>query len=710
MKIRNKLFSIGFIVVLGFLAATFLIYTRFQASMDLKAIELQGVQIQTLQSELSLKSSEFISSKNRIEETYEDWLSSYSEFYKELKLFTSDNSINQLGGKISYTLDQITISWDVIYNDYYKPINIQLNILLNNQDLKDIDSSETSIIDLYEMLLSGEIQNDKLLEEFSILEENMKYIDQSMVETNNMFNLVLNEINDGIDKFILRKRVQSLQLVGVIIGFIIIISTLFSRQTTINIQKMESYIAKLAKGDFSAQLEIKTKDEFGNLTDNFSTFTDSLWDKMNSLRDVMREIGDSISVDLDQQSFIDNLVKQGIYSSKADAGILFTIDEDTKKLVVSNISNYFPPPFQISRKVSNRRDSIIAYFKSLTIDLGQGLIGEVGSSGKSVYIRNSKKDDRLPFNSYPEDELFISSLVFIPLLVGNRLLGILGVCKTTEGDFFSDLDYSFLRSYGEYSAMALDNLNKYRELLSRHELMRELNLASDIQKNLLPDKLPEFGKASLHAYSEAAKGVSGDYYDAFQLDDDKLLITVCDVAGKGVPASLVMIMIRTILRLITSETHNAKSVVSQLNNLLTTRLGIDHFATIGLFIYDMENQVISYTNGAHHPLYVYRASKEKFVKFDTDGLPLGLEADTEFGHKQFQVDIGDYLVLFTDGLNEARNMNGDEFTTNRLLSIVKKNAQMNPVDLTKEIRANLDAFTSGTSQHDDQTLLLMKVN
>ena len=709
MKIRNKLFSIGFIIVLGFLLASFLIYTRFQDSMELKAIELQGVKIQTLQNELSLKSAEFISSKNKIEDTYEDWLNSYSEFYKELKGFTSNISINQLGGKISYTLDQITNGWDIIFNDYYKPINIQLNILMNNQELKAIDSADTSVIDLHEQLLLGEIDNDELLDEFIELEANMQFIDESMVEINNLFNLVLDEINVGIAQFIITKRVQSLQLIGVILALIIIISTLFSRQTTINIRKMESYIAKLANGDFSAQLEIKSKDEFGNLTDNFEIFTETLWQKMDSLRDVMRDIGNSISVDLNQQGFIDNLVELGIDSSNAEAGVMFTIDENTKKLVVSNISGYFPPPFQISRKVSNRKDSIIAYFKSLTIDAGQGLIGEVASSGKPVFIRDSTTDDRLPFNSYPEDELFISSIVFIPLLIGNRLLGILGVCKTTEKSFFSDLDFSFLRSYGEYSAMALDNLNKYQELLSRHELLKELNVASDIQKNLLPDKLPDIKNASIHAYSEAAKGISGDYYDAFQLADNKLLITVCDVAGKGVPASLVMIMIRTILRLITSKTHNAKSVVSLLNNLLTARLGIDHFATIGLFIYDNEQKVISYTNGAHHPLYVYRASNEKFIKFDTDGLPLGLEADSEFGHKRFQVGIGDYLVLFTDGLNEARNLEGEEFTTNRILSIIKRNAQLNPVDLTKEIRDTLDSFTSGTDQHDDQTLLLMKV-
>ncbi|MDA3811699.1 MAG: SpoIIE family protein phosphatase [Spirochaetaceae bacterium] len=710
MKIRNKLFSIGFIVVLGFMAATILIYTRFQESMVLKALELQGTKIQSLQIELSLKSSQFISSKNRIEDTYEDWLTSYTDFYAELKEFTSDMTLNQLSGRVTIPLEQIKTEWDIIFESFYKPINIQLNILMNDADLALIDSADTSIIELYERLLTGDFDNPYLLEEFKKLEQNMRLIDESMVYINNLFNLALSEIANEINDLIVQNRVDTLQLIGIILFFIIILSTLFSRQTTINIKKMEIYIAKLAGGDFSAQLQIKSKDEFGNLTKNFEMFTDTLWQKMDSLRDVMRDIGNSISVDLDQQGFIDNIIELGIDSVKAEAGIMFTVDEETKKLVVSNISGYFPPPFQISKKVSNRKDSTIAYLKSLTIELGEGLIGEVGSSGNPIYIRDSRKDDRLPFNNIPEDELFISSMILIPLLVGNRLLGIIGVCNTEENRLFTDLDYSFLRSYGEYSAMALDNLNKYRELLSRHELVRELNVATDIQKNLLPEKLPNLTNATIHAYSEAAKGISGDYYDAFQLDENKILITVCDVAGKGVPASLVMIMIRTILRLITTKTQNARNVVSLLNNLLTARLGIDHFATIGLFIFDNETKIVSYTNGAHHPLYVYRAKTDKFLKFDTDGLPLGLEADTEFGHKNIQVGIGDYLVLFTDGLNEARNLKGEEFSTNRLLAIIKKNAKMNPVDLTAEIRNNLDFFTTGTDQHDDQTLLLMKVN
>ncbi len=709
MKIQSKLFLIGSLLIIGFLSSAVIIYVRFQETMTLKKMELQGVKILTYQNELALQSAQFISSKNKIEDTYEQWISAYKEFYKELKKFTTDDSADLLGKQVGYLLEQIALGWDDIFTNYYKPINIQLNILINNQDLKLIDTAETSIIDLYEKLISKEIENQYLIVQFTELEQNMKSIDNSTNKINDIFEVVLVEINSDINKLILQKRIESIQLPAIILTSIIIISMLFSRDTTIKIKKLENYIAKLANGDFSAQLQIKSRDEFGNLTTSFDLFTDTVWQKMDSLRDVMRDIGNSISVDLDQNGFLENIAELAIDSVKADAGIIFTVDEETKKLFVSNISGYFPPPFQISKKVSNKKESIITYFKSYSINIGQGLIGEVGSSGEPLYIHDSSKDNRLPFNSYPEDEMFISSLVFIPLLVGNRLLGILGLCRTKTKSFFSDLDFSFLRSYGEYSAMALDNLNKYTELLSRHELLKELDVASGIQKNLLPSKLPTLGETSLFAYSEAAKGISGDYYDAFMLDDNKMLVTVCDVAGKGVPASLVMIMIRTILRLITEKTRNAKSVVSLLNNLLTSRLGIDHFATIGLFIYDHEKRVVSYTNGAHHPLYVYKAERDTFLKFDTDGLPLGLEAETEFGHKRFQVEIGDYLILFTDGLNEARNIEGEEFTTNRLLSIIKKNAQMEPEKLTSEIRRSLDIFTTGTGQHDDQTLLLMKV-
>lgn len=710
MTIRTKLFSIGFIVVAGFLAAALLIYFRFQDAMELKRIELQGVEIQASQSELSLKSLEFISSRNLIGDTVEEWINAYNQFNSDLQSFTDNGKINDLSPGISSTMEQIKNSWDDVFNNYYKPTNIQLNILVNNRDFQEIDTINSSIIENLEQLKQGDINNPALRDELISLENNIQKIDETMSELNTLLDDVLTQINRNISSFIASNRLRSIQLIGVIIVFIIVISTIFSRQTTKNITKMEKYIAKLANGDFSAQLNIRSKDEFGSLTEHFSLFTGTLWEKMNSLRDVMRDIGNSISVDLNQQSFIDNLVELAIDSSKADAGIMFTVEEETRKLVVSNITGYFPPPFQVSRKVSTRKDSLVAFFKSITFDMGEGLIGETAASGQPVYIQDTFTDNRLPFNKLVEDELYISSMILIPLIVGNRLLGVLGVCNTRENVNFSDLDYSFLRSYGEYSAMALDNLNKYQELLSRHELMRELNVASDIQKNLLPEKLPQMKEATIHAYSEAAKGISGDYYDAFVLDDDKVLITVCDVAGKGVPASLVMIMIRTILRLITSTTHNARSVVTMLNNLLTARLGIDHFATIGLFIYDTKENVVSYTNGAHHPLYVYKADRDKFVKFDTDGLPLGLEADTEFGHKRFQVGEGDYLVLFTDGLNEARNESGEEFTTNRILSIIRRNRNLLPSDLTEEIRNSLNQFTEGTNQHDDQTLLLMKVH
>ncbi|MCP4161713.1 MAG: GAF domain-containing protein, partial [Deltaproteobacteria bacterium] len=543
MKIRNRLFSIGFILIAGFLTATYFIYERFQVGVDLKKMELQGVKILTLQNELSLKSAQFISSKSRIEDTYEDWITAYSDFYKELKSFTSSEYSLLLGKQVDYELKQITSKWDYIYENYYTPINIQLNILMNNRELREIDSNDTSVIELYEKLLIGEIDNNLLVGEFTKLEQNMNSIDDSMDEIDLLFNSVLEEIYNRINIFIIQKRKESFLIVAIILTLIILISMLFSRDTTIKIKKLEKYIAKLANGDFSAQLEIKSRDEFGILTKNFSSFTDSLWQKMDSLRDVMRDIGNSISIDLNQQGFLDNMIELAIDISNADAGIMLTVDEENESLVVSNISGYFPPPFQISKKVSNRKDSIQTYFKSKHIEIGKGVIGEVGASGNPLFIRDSTKDDRLPFNSYVEDELFISSLLLIPLLIGNRLLGVMGICNTEEKKLFSDLDYSFIRSFGEYSAMALDNLNKYKELLSRHELLKELNVASDIQKNLLPGKLPSLGNTSLFAYSEAAKGISGDYYDAFKLDNNKMLVTVCDVAGKGVPASLVMIMI-----------------------------------------------------------------------------------------------------------------------------------------------------------------------
>lgn len=130
----------------------------------------------------------------------------------------------------------------------------------------------------------------------------------------------------------------------------------------------------------------------------------------------------------------------------------------------------------------------------------------------------------------------------------------------------------------------------YQELVNKSELYREIKIAADIQSNLLPVRIPESKVFEVSAYSHAAKGVSGDYYDVFRLSGDKIAVLICDVVGKGVPAALLMVMIRTIIRLVSSSKRNAEQILTILNKGITNRVEVDQFATMSIIIFH-EKQV-----------------------------------------------------------------------------------------------------------------------
>jgi len=376
-------------------------------------------------------------------------------------------------------------------------------------------------------------------------------------------------------------------------------------------------------------------------------------------------------------------------------------------LVLRKALGYFPPPMPLPPMVSSKREFITDWFKNHRIAPGEGILGYVIKSGEPRFVRDNMEGE-LPDNVKQDSDTFINSAIFIPLIISGSTVGILALALTRIESVFTDMDYAYMRSYGEFISLTLDNMQKYHELLKSHQINREIEVAADIQKTLLPERLPSLNNAEVAAFSDAAKGVSGDYYDIFDLGGGKTAVIICDVSGKGVPASLLMIMIRTIIRSISSPEKRSDRIMAELNRAVTGRMGADRFATISIIILDAENGTLSYSNGAHHPLYILRGETGKYRMFDTDGLPLGIDINASFGHKRIRVRTNDYLVLFTDGLPEARNTDGEELGTDRLLKFIARHADQTPRELTRRVKDYIEDFTSGT-KHDDQTFVTLKV-
>ncbi len=493
----------------------------------------------------------------------------------------------------------------------------------------------------------------------------------------------------------------------VIQGIGAVIGLTFSRRFSYHIMQLERSLAKVADGNFNVSLNIKTGDEFESISRHFTMLTQDLWTRLDSMKDMMRDIGGSTGEETNISDLEDFMLELAIDNTGASAGLLMKVDEGM--LVLNKTQGYFPPPLALPPLVASKREYVSEWFASHRIAPGEGILGQILNSGEPRFVRDNT-DGELADNGSSDSDLFINSAIFIPLNISGHTFGILALALTKPDAYFTDLDYSYMQSYGEFIALTVDNMQKYLELVKSHQINREIEVAADIQKTLLPGKMPVLRGSEVAAFSDAAKGVSGDYYDVFELGAGKTALIICDVAGKGVPASLLMIMIRTVVRTISTPDKRADVIMKELNKAITGRLGADRFATMSLIILDRDKNTLSYSNGAHYPLYILGGDSGRYRMFDTDGLPLGIDINASFGHKKIRVRPNDYLVLFTDGLSEARNTSGEEMGTDRLLRFVARQSDQSPREMARRVKDYMNDFTSGMQQFDDQTFLVLKVS
>ena len=429
---------------------------------------------------------------------------------------------------------------------------------------------------------------------------------------------------------------------------------------------------------------------------------------INQIFHFLQTVGSVITERIKIEQVLDFSVKSIVKTTSATSGAIFLIDEYDDVLTLKARQGYFPPPFPIPQTARNKIGGVEKYLESAKIKLGETIFGEVAQSGESRYIRRVAEDPSMEQNSR-QDALYMSSIIVIPLIVMQRVFGVLGLVKRDKGHVFSKDDYERAKILTNYASLILENLFTYLELLEKQEIEREVGIAADIQAKLLPTKLPKIHNAGVSAYSAPARGVSGDYYAVIPLRDGKFAMLICDVAGKGVPASLVMVMIRTIIHLIAASSRSAAQIVAWINRGIVGNIDIDRFATLSFFTFDPATGALQYANAAHHPALVYRAATHSIEQLDTEGLPIGIERKAQYGQQETKLANGDIVMMYTDGIIEAMDPRGRQYEDERLKTIFIDNASLGAEDLIEAIQTDIDAFVENAKQHDDQTLMLMKV-
>lgn len=431
---------------------------------------------------------------------------------------------------------------------------------------------------------------------------------------------------------------------------------------------------------------------------------------LNSTFDFMKTINEALSERSAVQQVLEFVASSIMDATAADGGTVLLINPDTNKLEVKSLKGYYPPPYEVPDIAKQKVGKIQVYFESTPISVGETILGEVAQTREQLYIPNTAGNPRLAEQN-SDKYSYAGSLIVLPLVASGRVFGVLSVAKRTPGQMFSQQDYERCVVFADYTALTIEALYNYTEIIEKQEIEREVSIAADIQKWLVPEDLPHIPGIDAAAVSYPARGVSGDYYDVIPLrKKGKAVVLICDVAGKGVPASLVMVMIRTIVHLIAGAGRNAARVVSLINRGVAGNVSIERFATLSYLVIDLKSGKVEYANAGHHPLLVYRAAKGAFETYDTEGLPIGLEKASEYEHLELTLYKDDVVMLYTDGITEAMNYEDEQFGEERVKDIVAHVSTngTSASEVMQGIFTGIDEFVNGAPQHDDETLIILK--
>jgi len=257
-----------------------------------------------------------------------------------------------------------------------------------------------------------------------------------------------------------------------------------------------------------------------------------------------------------------------------------------------------------------------------------------------------------------------------------------------------------------------DGLKNAQQQKEEQLLVNEqIRQAKEIQEGMNPLNLLDTDQYQVMGFTRAAKGVGGDYFDFQRLPDDKLAVLISDVSGKSISASLVMVLIKTVVITYIELFHKIRcdEILTAINKIMAKQAHIDKFATMMFTIFDPGTKRIQFANGGQGPLFVYRAGQKVCTISKQTGLPLGIDEDNEYHVSQLQLEEGDMVVLYTDGVSEAWDKDRNEFGVHRLREKIIEYASLRVDDIVKKIVEDIDNFSAGTEQHDDMTLVILKV-
>ncbi|UCD63394.1 MAG: SpoIIE family protein phosphatase [Candidatus Zixiibacteriota bacterium] len=397
---------------------------------------------------------------------------------------------------------------------------------------------------------------------------------------------------------------------------------------------------------------------------------------------------------------------------------------------IRNIRRPYRVPEQVSADTIGVPQPVTTEFEKFSylvtpIRAGERLLGKVHTtySTAGIYFRLTESRRSIFLLTVV---LVVFGILGIYLLSNYFVSPILNITRRvrrfTSGEMETELPLTGAEEFFEISKAFNQMMTRLsqdqRNVVEREKLAKEIEVASEIQKTLLPRKLPEVPHLEIDALYRAASVIGGDLYDIFKISEERYCLAVADVSGKGVPASLVMSILRTVLQIQAAEETSAKKLLTRVDGYLSQNIPTGMFITIFLVIYDAETSRISLVSAGHTPMLFYDASKKAVDKVNPKGLPLGVPLaegrSFEESLEELVVKLNheDMFLLFTDGITEARGRDNSQFGMERLTaffeSYLNEHAAEPVSNLSEALVNQLDDFTGFAKAADDVTFVVAR--
>ena len=398
----------------------------------------------------------------------------------------------------------------------------------------------------------------------------------------------------------------------------------------------------------------------------------------------------------------------------AQGGALYLTDRTGTKLVPTFVSKGCPPlvdvPPHILQQTAGTPVALENFLRVHNIGNGEGVLGRVWQAATPLCLNEFSEAPELA--TLRDSSLGAASVMVAPLLYAKQNMGVLALANSRMGSPFSQNDFVVFKSISEQSAFALYNAIIYSEANEKKRLDHDLAIARDIQRILLPAEAPIVNGFEISGMNVPARQVSGDYFDYIKVDDERLGVAIADVSGKGIPASLIMAICRSVLRSQAIGNPSPADVLQKVNRQLYPDIKEDMFISMAYLVLDHVRGGVTLARAGHDAPLLYQQKSQNVTPLKTPGMVVGIDSGDVFDRLTTDVAVplerNDCILLYTDGITEALDNEGNEFGLERTIGSVHSSAKEGAQAIVTRLIDDLRNFVGSTPQNDDITMIAIR--